>query len=86
MELSKNYVNETFIIFAIKEKEYGLPWEEAINCLSLYPAQIFGVEDKLGSLEKGKIADIVIFGENPLKRHSSVKMVIINGEIVESFF
>lgn len=65
---------------------YGLPYEEAIKALTLYPAQIFGVEDKLGSLEKGKIADVVIFEGDPLNRLSRVRMVIINGKILEKLF
>ncbi|MFB0566110.1 MAG: amidohydrolase family protein, partial [Candidatus Aminicenantaceae bacterium] len=62
---------------------YGLPYEEAIKAMTLYPAQIFGVESKLGSLDKGKIANVVIFEGDPLKRLSKVRMVIIKGEILE---
>lgn len=65
---------------------YGLPYEEAIKALTLYPAQIFGVDDELGSLEKGKTADVVIFEGDPLKRLSKVRMVIIKGEILEDLF
>ncbi len=64
----------------------GLPMEEAVKALTLSPAQIFGVEDRIGSLEKGKIADIVIFEGGPFSSPSRVKMVIIKGEIVENFF
>lgn len=65
---------------------YGLLYDEALKALTLYPAQIFGVEDKLGSLEKGKIADIVIFEGDPLRSLARVKMVIIKGHINKDFF
>jgi imidazolonepropionase-like amidohydrolase len=55
----------------------GLPREEA-----LYPAQIFGVADQLGSLEVGKIADVVIFDGEPLARPVRVKMVLLAGKTV----
>jgi imidazolonepropionase-like amidohydrolase len=63
--------------------KYGLPIEAAYKGMTLYPAQIFGVDDKLGSLEKGKIADIVVFSGEPLQDIAEVKLVIIGGEVVE---
>jgi len=60
----------------------GLPKEEALKALTLYPAQIFGVADQLGSLEAGKIADVVIFDGEPLARPVRVKMVLLAGKIV----
>ena len=60
----------------------GLPREEALKALTLYPAQIFGVADQLGSLEAGKIADVVIFDGEPLTRPVRVKMVLLAGKTV----
>lgn len=60
----------------------GLPREEALKALTLYPAQIFGVADQLGSLEVGKIADVVIFDGEPLARPVRVKMVLLAGKTV----
>jgi len=62
---------------------HGLPYEEALKALTINPAEIFGVEDELGSLEEGKRADIVIFDGDPLNPLSHIKMVIIGGKIVE---
>ena len=59
---------------------YGLPYEEALKALTLYPAQIFGVADRLGSLEVGKLADIVVFDGDPLEELSKVAMVFIGGK------
>lgn len=61
--------------------KYGLPYDEALKALTLYPAQIFGVDDKIGSLEKGKIANLVVFEGDPLKRLSRVNMVVIKGKV-----
>lgn len=61
---------------------YGLPYEEALKALTINPAQIFGLENELGSLEKGKRADIVMFDGDPLNSLSHVKMVMIGGQIV----
>jgi len=62
---------------------YGLPSEEALKALTLSPAQIFGVEDRLGSLDEGKSADIVIFDKDPFEAPARLKMIIIEGEVVE---
>ena len=67
---------------AKKAAEYGLPREEALKALTLYPAQIFHVDKQLGSLEVGKSADIVLFDADPIQENSSVKMVLIQGKIV----
>jgi len=61
---------------------HGLPYEEALKALTINPAQIFGLENELGSLEKGKRADIVIFDGDPLNSLSHIKMVITEGQIV----
>jgi len=60
----------------------GLPYEEALKALTINPAEIFGLQDELGSLEEGKKADIVIFDGDPLNSLSHLKMVIIGGKIV----
>jgi imidazolonepropionase-like amidohydrolase len=61
---------------------HGLPYEVALKALTINPAEIFGIEDRLGSLEKGKRADIVIFDGDPLNSLSHIKMVITEGRIV----
>ncbi|MGD8539878.1 MAG: amidohydrolase family protein [Candidatus Aminicenantes bacterium] len=64
--------------------KHGLPYDEAIKALTLYPAQIFGVDHKIGSLEKGKMANLVVFEGDPLKRLSRVVMVVIKGKVFRS--
>jgi len=61
----------------------GLPLEEARRGLTLSPAEIFGIADRFGSLEKGKAADIVLFDGDPLTSPARTVMVIIDGRVVE---
>lgn len=61
----------------------GLSVEKAIEMLTINPAKIIGLEDRLGSIEEGKDADIVIFDKTPaVETDSNVKCTIINGQIV----
>ncbi len=60
----------------------GLSREETLKALTLYPAQIFGVGDRLGSLEVGKSADLVVFSGDPLEAPSVVEMVLVAGRPV----
>ena len=65
--------------------EHGLSFSDALKALTINPAEIFGVADKVGSLEKGLSADLLIFDGNPLASPAKLKMVIIGGRVVESF-
>ncbi len=58
---------------------YGLPYDEAMKSITLNPAEIFGVADKLGSLDAGKSANVVIANGDPLDVRTSVKQVYIEG-------
>lgn len=61
---------------------YGLPKEEALKAITLYPAQLFGVADKLGSIEPGKIANLIVTDGDPLEIRTQVKYLFINGRPV----
>ena len=58
---------------------FGLPYDEAMKALTLYPAQIWGVDDKLGSLDVGKMANVVVANGDPLDVTTDVKHVFIEG-------
>jgi imidazolonepropionase-like amidohydrolase len=62
---------------------FGLPYEEGLKAVTLYPAQIFGVADRIGSLEKGKWADLMVTDGDPLEGRTNVKMVFIQGKTVD---
>jgi imidazolonepropionase-like amidohydrolase len=59
---------------------YGLPWEEAVRAITLDPARILGLDDKVGSLSVGKIADVVITDGDLLETATRVEAVYIGGE------
>ena len=61
---------------------YGLPKEEALKAITLYPAQIFGVDDRVGSLETGKDATLIVTTGDPLEITTQVEQVYINGKAV----
>jgi imidazolonepropionase-like amidohydrolase len=58
---------------------YGLPYEEALKAITINPAEIWGVEKDLGSLEVGKTANVVIANGDPLDVRTDVKQVFIHG-------
>ena len=58
---------------------HGLSREEALKGLTIYPAQLFGVGDELGSLEVGKWADVVVFDGDPLSELSKAEIVFVGG-------
>ncbi len=57
----------------------GLPHEAGLRALTLAPAEMFGVGDELGSLEAGKLADVVIWDGDPLEVTTKPEAVFING-------
>ncbi len=61
---------------------FGLPRDEALKSVTLYPAQILGVADRLGSIEPGKIADLVVADGDPLEIGTQVEQVYINGRAI----
>ena len=59
---------------------FGLPKDVALKSVTIYPAEIFGVADKLGSLEVGKVANVVLADGDLLEVRTNVKRVFIAGE------
>lgn len=62
----------------------GLGVEEGLKAITINAAKICGVDDRLGSLEVGKDADIAIFTGNPMETFTETLYTIINGKIVYS--
>ena len=63
--------------------EAGLSGEEAVRALTLSNAEIFGVADRLGSIEKGKIANLVITKGDLFEENTRVQWVIVDGRKFE---
>lgn len=60
----------------------GMDIEDALRSITINPAEILGVSDRIGTLEVGKDADIVIWSEHPFIMTARPLYVIINGKIV----
>jgi imidazolonepropionase-like amidohydrolase len=61
---------------------YGLPYDEALKAITLNVAEMFGFGDKLGSLDVGKTANVVLANGDPLDVRTDVKQVYIQGVAV----
>ena len=61
---------------------YGLPHTEALRAVTLSPAEILGVADKMGTIEAGKIADLVVTDGDLLELKTNVKNLFIAGRNV----
>lgn len=61
---------------------FGLPMEKALHSLTIDAARLLGVEDRLGSIEEGKVANLLITTGNPVEYTSQVETVFIRGEKV----
>ena len=59
---------------------YGLPHAEALRAVTLTPAEVWGVADRMGSLDPGKVGDVVVWSGDPFEPLTSVEHVFINGE------
>jgi len=64
---------------AVKE---GMDMLEALKAITIYAAEVCEIDDRVGSLEKGKDADLAIFDGNPLEVMTHCKTTVINGQIV----
>ncbi len=61
---------------------YGLGREEALKAVTIYPAQILGIADRLGSLEAGKVANVVVTDGDMLDPRTNIKYLFINGRML----
>src|SRR5579885_393164 len=57
----------------------GLPYDAAVRALTLSPAEIYGVSDRLGSIDKGKIANLIVVKGNLFEDGAEVKYIIVDG-------
>jgi len=64
-----------------KIMRYGLTEEEALKSITLNPAWIMGIEDRVGSIDVGKDADITIWNSYPLSSTALADKVLIDGDV-----
>ena len=60
---------------------YGLPKDQAYRAVSLSAAEIFGLAARVGSIEEGKLADLVVTDGDPLEPTTKITQVYINGKL-----
>jgi imidazolonepropionase-like amidohydrolase len=73
----------SFLAGVRKAIEQGLPADAALRAVTLAAAEALGVADRTGSLDKGKIANLVAWSGEPLSREARVKMVFVDGHLYE---
>ena len=60
----------------------GMSEEDALRAITINAAQAAGIEDRVGSLEVGKDADLVVFSGHPFDYRTKVELTMINGKVV----
>lgn len=75
-------VESAVAIAAGRRAGITIPQEEAIKWITLNPAKIMGVADRTGSLEPGKMADVVLWSKNPFSVYAIAEKVFIDGALV----
>ncbi|MCA6078798.1 amidohydrolase family protein [Fulvivirga sedimenti] len=77
------YVPKTRIILfeAAQAVANGLPYEEGLKSITYYPAQLLGISDRVGTIERGKDADLVLYNGDPFEYQTKVCQVLINGKV-----
>ncbi len=69
-----------FIANAARAIEAGLPKDEALKALTINSAQIFGLAEQLGSIEKGKIANLIVTSGDLFNKDTKVKFTFVDGK------
>jgi imidazolonepropionase-like amidohydrolase len=80
----EGYVPKTRIVLfeAALAAAYGLTFDEALKTITINPAKLLGVDARIGSLEVGKDADMVLFNGDPFEYTTNVSTVFIDGVVV----
>ncbi len=65
-------------------RRYGLGNNEALQAITSSPAAILGISDRVGAIAVGKDADLIAFDGEPLELTTSIRWVMVNGEIIDN--
>jgi imidazolonepropionase-like amidohydrolase len=63
---------------------HGLGQERALRAVTIDAAKLLGIDDRFGSIEKGKVADLILFDGDPLENTSHVAFTLMDGRVVYS--
>ncbi len=72
---------ELFFLQGAMSARYGADPYTMLRALTIHPAMAFGLDDRVGSLEVGKDADVVLFDGDPLDARSAVRSVYVDGQL-----
>ena len=80
----EGYVPKTHVLpfEAALAVTYGLPYEEGLKSITLNPAKLLGIDKRVGSIEQGKDADLVLFDGDPFEYLTKILKVMIDGQWV----
>jgi imidazolonepropionase-like amidohydrolase len=73
----RNYIEQAAII-----NHFGTPDEAALQMVTINPAKILGIDNRVGSIDPGKDADFTIWTGNPLELTSKAEKVFIDGKLI----
>lgn len=62
---------------------FGLPWDAALRAVTLTPAELYGVADRVGSLQPGRDATLVIWSGDPFELYTRAEKVYVRGREVQ---
>jgi imidazolonepropionase-like amidohydrolase len=62
---------------------YGMSWDDALRAITLTPAELFGLSDRIGSLQTGRDANIVVWSGDPFEFSTQVEHVFIKGREIK---
>jgi imidazolonepropionase-like amidohydrolase len=68
---------------AARAVAYGMPYDAALKAITINAAEIWGVGDKIGSIEKGKWADLMLVNGDPMEAPTQIKALYIKGKEVD---
>jgi imidazolonepropionase-like amidohydrolase len=82
----ESYVPKTRIVLyeAAIAVAFGLPFDEGLKAITLNPAKLLGIDKRVGSIEEGKDADLVLYDGDPFEYLTHVCKVFIDGELVSN--
>jgi len=69
---------------AANASAHGLSYDDALKSVTLYPAQILGLADQVGTLETGKIANVIVTNGDPLELTTDLKYLFIKGQLTST--
>lgn len=75
---------ETFNVRNLKQEAgnavaYGMSWDDALRAVTLVPARVLGIADRYGSLEPGKVANVVVWSGDPFEFGTRAEHVFVRG-------